>query len=70
MSEEIEVRLRKHKKQPATVIVKENLYRWTNWKIAESSHKFSKEDARTVHFPVQIPAGGEATLRCTVQYSW
>ncbi|HQR53064.1 MAG TPA: hypothetical protein PLZ79_07315 [Burkholderiales bacterium] len=70
MSEEIEVRLRNHKKQPATVIVKENLYRWTNWKVTETSHKFAKEDARTVHFPVQIAAGGESILRYTVQYSW
>lgn len=70
MSEVIEVRLRNRKKQPATVIVKENLYRWTNWKIAESSHRFSKEDARTVHFPVQIPAGGESILRYTAQYHW
>jgi hypothetical protein len=70
MSEQVEVRLRNHKEHAVTVLVKENLYRWANWKIAESSHKFSKEHARTAHFPVAVPAGGESTLRYTVQYTW
>jgi hypothetical protein len=51
-------------------MVKENLYRWVNWKIDHSTHKFAKEDARTVHFPVQVSPGGESTLRYTVQYIW
>ncbi|HLF92258.1 MAG TPA: hypothetical protein VJB14_02255, partial [Planctomycetota bacterium] len=36
------------------VIVKENLYRWANWTIEQKSHDFTKEDARTVHFPVTV----------------
>jgi hypothetical protein len=70
MSEEIEVKLRNHKKEAATVIVKESLYRWVNWKIERSTHRFGKDDARTVQFPVQVPPGGESTLRYTVQYTW
>jgi hypothetical protein len=70
MSEEIEIKLRNHKNQPATVIVKENLYRWMNWNIAQSTHKFDKEDGRTVHFSVQVPPVGESTVRYTVQYTW
>jgi hypothetical protein len=70
MTEEIEVKLRNHKKEPVTVIVKENLYRWTNWQITSKSHDFEKQDARTVHFPVKIASGAEATVRYTVHYSW
>lgn len=70
MSEEIEVTLRNHKKEPVTVVVKENLYRWVNWQIAARSHDFQKQDARTVHFPVKVAAGGETVLRYTVHYSW
>jgi hypothetical protein len=70
MTEEIEVRLRNHKKEAVTVIVKENLYRWVNWQITAKTHDFEKQDARTVHFPVKIAAGGEAVLRYTVHYSW
>ena len=70
MTEEIEVKLRNQKKEPVTVIVKENLYRWTNWQITSKSHDFEKQDARTIHFPVKIAAGAEATVRYTVHYSW
>lgn len=58
------------KKEPVTVIVKENLYRWVNWQITSSTHEFQKQDARTVHFPVTIAAGAELTLRYNVQYTW
>lgn len=70
MGEDIEIKLRNHKKEPITLIVKENLYRWVNWQITSKSHDYDKQDARTVHFPVKIAAGGEVTLRYSVQYTW
>ena len=70
MSEEIEVRLRNHKSEPVMVIVKENLYRWINWRIERSTQSYEKEDARTVHFPVKVPPGGETVVRYSVRYSW
>ncbi|MDO8595223.1 MAG: hypothetical protein Q7R45_01230 [Sulfuricaulis sp.] len=70
MSEDIEVKLRNQKKEPVTVIVKANLYRWVNWQLTSKSHDFEKQDARTIHFPLKIAAGGEVTLRYSVQYTW
>jgi hypothetical protein len=70
MEEEIEVKLRNHKSQPVDVIVKENLYRWSNWKILNQTHKYDKEDARTISFPVRVPKDGEAVVRYRVRYSW
>lgn len=70
MEEEIEIKLRNQKDEAVTVIVKENLYRWTNWNITKKSHPFEKFDARTVHFPVKIAKGAEVVLRYTVRYSW
>ncbi|MDP1718611.1 MAG: hypothetical protein Q8L40_11095, partial [Burkholderiales bacterium] len=70
MTEEIEIKLRNQKTESVTVIVKENLYRWTNWQIPAKNHDFQKQDARTIHFPVKIAAGGEAVVRYTVQYTW
>jgi hypothetical protein len=70
MTERIEVTLRNHKDQPVTVDVKENLYRWVNWEIVERSHPYRKLDARTVVFPLRVPAGGEQVLDYTVRYSW
>ena len=70
MAEDIEIKLRNQKQEPVTVIVKENLYRWINWQITSKTHDFEKQDARTIQFPVKIAAGGEVTLRYSVQYTW
>ena len=71
IEEEIEVRVRNQKPAEAVdVIVKENLYRWSTWNVLRKSHNFTKEDARTIHFPVRIAAKGEAVVRYTVRYTW
>lgn len=70
LDETIEIKVRNHKDQPVDVIVKENLYRWVNWEIAEKTTDFEKIDARTIHFPVAVPAGGETTVRYKVHYTW
>lgn len=70
MEEEIEIKVRNHKEEAVTVIVKENLYRWVNWKISEESHEYEKIDARTVHFPIEVEPDGEAVIRYTVRYTW
>ena len=70
MTEEIEIKLRNAKKEAVEVQAKEVLYRWTNWEIVSQSHSLRKEDARTIYFPVNVPAGEEVTVRYTVRYSW
>jgi len=70
MEETIEIKLRNHKEEPVKVLVKENLYRWVNWKITSKSHKFEKIDARTVHFPITVDKDGEVTITYTVEYTW
>lgn len=70
IEEDIEVKVRNQKDEPVTVIVKENLYRWTNWSIVRKNQEFEKVDARTVHFPLKIAKGGEGVLRFTVRYTW
>ena len=70
MEETIEIELRNRKDEPVEVLVKENLYRWTNWEIVESSHEWRKIDARTIHVPVRVDAGEEAKLRYRVRYTW
>ena len=70
MEETIEITLRNHKEEAVTVVVKENLYRWANWKVTESTNKFDKVDARTIHFPVRVAKDGETTIVYTVRYTW
>jgi hypothetical protein len=48
-------------------LVTENLYRWVNRTISSTSHDYRKDDARTIVFPVSIPADAEAVVRSAVQ---
>lgn len=69
-TESFEIKLRNHKAQPVTVLVKENLFRWSTWQITTASDKYTKHDSRTIHIPVELPAGGEKTVTYTVKYTW
>lgn len=71
IEEDIEVKVRNQKPdETVSVLVRENLYRWSNWTLLRKSHDFKKEDARTIHFPLRIAPKGEATVRYTVRYTW
>jgi len=70
IEEDIEVKVRNQKAEPVTVIVKEVLYRWSNWTIPRKTHAFEKQDSRTVHFPLSVAKESEAVLRYTVRYTW
>jgi len=52
------------------VLVREHLYRWTQWNITQSSAKYEKKNSDTVEFKLDVPANGEATVTYTVQYQW
>ncbi len=70
MEEAFEIKVRNHKDQPVEVIVKESLYRWSNWNLVSRTQDFTREDARTIHFPVRIARDGEAVVRYRVRYTW
>jgi hypothetical protein len=70
MEETVEVKVRNHKEQPVEVLVREVLFRWTGNEILETTHPYERDDARTVHFPVTVPADGEVTIRYRVRYTW
>jgi len=68
--ESFKIILRNHKNTAVEVIVSEKLWRWSNWRIIESTHNFTKQDVRSVEFPISIPANGETTVTYTVRYWW
>ncbi len=68
--ESFELKIRNHKEEPITVIIKENLYRWANWQITRTNDEYAKINARTIHFVVDIPPDGERTVTYTVKYTW
>jgi hypothetical protein len=70
MDDSYKITLKNHKDAAVKVIVKENLYRWTNWEIAAKSDPFTKVDARTIHFEVDVPANGEMVVTYTAHYTW
>ena len=68
--EDFEIKVRNHKDQPVTVEVLEKLYRWSEWKMLSSSHKYKDINSRTIIFPVQVPKDGEVTITYSVRYQW
>ncbi len=71
MTESFRIELRNAKKElPVHVVIKENLYRWTNWEIVKTTDEFAKIDARTIHFDVDVPADGKKVVEYTVKYTW
>jgi hypothetical protein len=69
-TEAFEIKVRNHKKEAVEVRVVEHLYRWSSWKIAQSSDPYEKSDARTVEFHVKVPADGEKVITYRVNYAW
>jgi hypothetical protein len=70
MTDSYRIALRNHKDVAVKVIVRENLFRWTNWEMVETSDPFVKVDARTVHFEVEVPPNGEKVVTYTARYTW
>ena len=70
MEETIEVHVRNHKEEAVEVLVRETLFRWATNDVVEASHRYERQDARTVEFPVQIARDGEAVVRYRVRYNW
>jgi hypothetical protein len=70
LDESFEIKITNQKQQPVPVTVVEHLYRGANGGIVEKSSAFTKRDAHTVEFPLQVPPKGESTLTYTVRYTW
>ena len=70
MDDTYRITLKNHKDAAVKVIVKENLFRWVNWEVTAKSDPFTKVDARTIHFEVEVPANGEKVVTYTAHYSW
>ena len=70
IEESFEVSVRNRKQEAATIIAREYLYRWSGWTIKSASRDYTKRDAETIDFPLNIPADGEAKFSYTVRYTW
>ena len=68
MQESYEISVRNRKDSAVTVLVRESLNHG-EWHIVANNHKYTKRDAITVDFPVEIAANSEAKVAYTVLYS-
>jgi len=66
--EKYECELRNQKDEPVTIEVMK--YLGTNWTITSSDIKYTKEDAYTVRFDVQVPAEDKVNFDFTVLYKY
>lgn len=70
MDEAFTITLRNHKAEAVTFTVVEHLYRWSNWEVRKASQPWTKKDARTIEFRVEVPADGEVLVSYGVHYTW
>lgn len=70
ITETFEITLRNQKEVSTKIKVIEPLYRWSNWKIVNSSDKYSKQNASTIEFDVKLSPEQEKVISYTVHYWW
>jgi hypothetical protein len=68
--ESFEISLRNHKDSNIEINVIEHMWRYSNWKITDKSHEFTKKDAQTIEFKVPVARNGETKVTYTVRYWW
>ncbi len=61
----MQVKLRNRKTEPVTVVVQYNIY--GDWQITQSSHEYTKKNARLIEFPIPVAADTEEVLTFTVR---
>ena len=70
MTESFRIEVRNQKSAAQRVKVVEHLFRWTNWSITKKSDDFTRTDASTTVWEVDVPSEGKRTIEYTVVYTW
>lgn len=70
IDEAFEIKIRNRKTEPVEVRVVEHLYRWNSWEIPASSVPYTKRDADTIEFQLQVQPGQEKAVSYSVRYTW
>ncbi len=70
VDESFEISVRNRKQESVEIRIIEHLYRSVNWVIQRPSSEFTKLDARTIEFRVQLAPGEEKKVEYTVHYTW
>ncbi len=57
IEETFQVNVRNHKETPVSVKVVDHV--WADWSVLSSSTDYTKKDAHTIEFPIEVPKDGE-----------
>lgn len=70
MSETIRINLRNRKDVAQTVLVREQLFRWSTSEVVRATPEAKRVDARTLEWEMELPADGSSVIEYTVRYTW
>ncbi|WP_179952042.1 DUF4139 domain-containing protein [Marinicella rhabdoformis] len=70
LKETFEIELSNQKPHETTVQVIEPMYRWSNWEVSSSTHKYKKTQSDRINFEIKLPPESKETIKYTVQYHW
>ncbi len=70
MRERVEIEIENKGKAPAAVVVREYLYRWSNWKIDHEDVKGSRSGPTAQEWRLEVGAGRKKTFSYAVDYTW
>jgi len=70
MKETIEITLKNRSKEPKEITAREQLWRWSNWKIEDASMESVKKDSHTIEFTAKLAPDEVKTITYTAHYTW
>ncbi|HEV3259592.1 MAG TPA: hypothetical protein VG013_22185 [Gemmataceae bacterium] len=68
--QDVEIRLRNHKKDDVKIDVIEPINGHANWVMLKQSTTSVQRDVNTLVFPVEVKANGETVVTYTIRYNW
>ncbi len=70
MEETIEIRIRNQKEESVDILIRESLYRWSNWQLIRQSDPHQRKDASTIEFLAEVEPEKEKVVMYTARYTW
>jgi hypothetical protein len=70
MSETVEVKVKNRSEENKTIIIREHLWRAVNWEVKPASADFTRFDANTIEFEINLGPDEERVVTYTASYSW